>query len=465
MTSLRSIFRGGKSHGNKPPTRDLTTGNPFRLILSYSLPLFFGNLFQQLYSMADTVIVGRLLGANALAAVGSTGPMNFLVLGFVSGITAGCAVITAQRFGAKDESGVRRSVAMNIMLNALFCIIITVISVATVNPVLSLVNTPQEIFADASGYITIIFSGIGTMILYNVAACLLRAVGDSKSPLYFLIIASILNIALDIVFIYFFGWGVAGAAWATVVSQGISGIVSVIYIAKRFPILCVKKNDFAFHVSFARQHLQIGIPMALQFSITAVGVVILQGALNVFGPVKIAAFTAVQKVEQLPVVFAMTLGVTMANYTGQNIGAHKLERIKEGTKQGVVIALGGAVIGIAIVLSFYEPLISLFLKNPEAELMAAAKQYLFLTCVFFPPLFVIFIFRNVLQSMGKSFMPLMTGVLELVARAVVAYTLPHYIGFLGVCLAEPAAWLSAAIMLAISYMVIIRKYKMPPEFA
>src|SRR5574344_858065 len=254
-----------KKHSAKKSGMDMTTGEPFKLILFYSLPLILGHIFQQFYNMCDTIIVGRLLGPDALAAVGNTGPMNFLVLGFLFGVTSGCAVITAQRFGAHDEAGLRRSVAMNIMLNGAICIVFTITSCLLTMPLLKAINTPAEVLNQSFTYIFIIFLGIPTIVLYNCAACILRAVGDSKTPLYFLILSSILNIFLDIFFILYFKMGVAGAAWATVISQAIAGIPSVIYIIVKFPILHLKPSDFVWENWFASCHLKIGCPMAFQF--------------------------------------------------------------------------------------------------------------------------------------------------------------------------------------------------------
>lgn len=439
--------------------KDMTTGSPFKLIFLYSIPLLIGNIVQQLYSMADTIIVGRLLGTNALAAVGTTGPMNFLVIGFVTGLTAGFAVITAQRFGAKDENGVKRSVAMNIMLNGLSAVIMTAASILSVNPILRAINTPESVFTGAAAYITIIYIGIPAIILYNATACLLRALGDSKSPLYFLVISALLNIVLDVLFIAVFHTGVAGAAWATVISQACAGVASLIYMIVRFPILRTRRCDYAWNNWFAWQHLKIGLPMAFQFSITAIGVIVLQGALNVFGAEKIAAYTAAQKVEQLIAVAAGTFGVTMANYTGQNLGARKLDRIKEGTNKSCLLTIAVSLLSMAISMIFSDQLTGLFVKGDVPEVIAASRQYLHITAVFYPALFIIFIYRNVLQSMGKGFMPLMAGVFELVARTVAAYTLPVVWGYAGICYAGPFAWIVAALPLFIAYSVIIRTFK------
>ena len=441
-------------------TRDMTEGNPFKLIFFYSIPVILGNLFQNFYSMADSIIVGRLLGTHALAAVGNTGPMTFLILGFISGLTSGFAVITAQAFGSKNQNELKRSIAMNVILNVAFGLFFTFLALITNRPLLEMINTPEEIIADSKLYLDIIYSGIFATVLYNATSCILRAVGDSKTPLVFLIFSSILNIILDIILIKYTDLGVAGAAYATVIAQLISGILSVIYILIRYPELHVKKEHFAWSTSFASRHLKIGMPMAFQFSITAIGVIVLQGALNKFGPNVIAAFTAANKVEQLIAVAAFSFGTVMANYTGQNFGARKLDRIKAGTNAGTILTLCFSVISMLIAFIFPEQLTSLFVDSASAgyeDVIKYSREYLFLTAMFYPPLFLIFIFRNVLQSIGKTFMPLMGGVFELLARTVCAFTLPLFWGYAGICLAGPAAWLSAAIPLFISYLVIIKK--------
>lgn len=447
----RSVSSAGK---------DMTVGEPFKLIILYSIPLLLGNLFQQMYSMVDTIIVGRMLGTNALAAVGNTGPMNFLILGFVSGVTSGFAVITAQRFGAKDGKGLKSSVAMNITLNLAVTIILTAIACSTAYPILKVINTPDEIINDSFHYIEVIYIGIIATVLYNATACILRALGDSKSPVIFLIISSLLNIILDIVLIKVMG--VVGAAWATVISQAIAGLMSIIYMAKKYPILHISKKDFTWNTWFAFQHLKIGLNMAFQFSITAIGVIVLQGALNVFGPIKMAAYTAAQKVEQLVCVAAQTIGVTMANYGGQNFGAKKVDRIKDGTNKACIISITLSIISLILAWTLSDQLTGLFInKNQEnySEVLEAARTYLHICGIFFPTLFLLFIYRNILQSIGKGFWPLMGGVAELVARTVASFTLPHIFGFAGICAAGPCAWVLATYPLAIAYYVMMRHFK------
>lgn len=441
-------------------THDMTEGNPFKLIFFYSIPVLLGNLFQNFYSMADSIIVGRLLGTNALAAVGNTGPMNFLIIGFICGLTSGFAVIAAQAFGAKNHDELKRSIAMNIILNTFFGIIFTILALLTNKPLLELINTPEEILKDSKLYLNIIYSGLFATILYNATSCILRAVGDSKTPLYFLILSSILNIILDIVLIKYTNLEVAGAALATVIAQLISGLLSVILIIKKYPELHAKKEHFTWCTSFASKHLKIGAPMAFQFSITAIGVIVLQGALNKFGPSVIAAYTAAGKVEQLIAVAAGSFGVVMANYAGQNYGAKRIDRIRSGTRAGTILTLGFSILSMLIAFVFPEQLTSLFVNTTSSgysDVIKYSKEYLFLTAIFYPPLFLIFIFRNVLQSIGKTFMPLMGGFFELIARSACAFILPIFIGYAGICFAGPVAWLSAAIPLLISYIVIIRR--------
>lgn len=441
----------------KQNMKDMTKGEPFKLILSFSIPLLLGNIFQQFYSMVDTIIVGKIIGTHALAAVGTTGPLSFLVLGFAMGITSGFAVLVAQRFGAGDEKGLRKAVTSASTLMILFTIALTLLSVLGTKALLRLINTPDDIFEDAYRYIVVIFGGMVTMMLYNFLACILRALGDSRTPLYFLIIASVLNIVLDLTFIVNFHMGVAGAAWATVISQGLSGVLCFFYISKKFPILRLHKEDWKAERWMYTRHLYIGLPMAFQFSITAVGTVILQGALNLFGSTKIAAYTAAGKVEQLVTQPAGTFGVTMANYSGQNLGADRVDRIKEGVTKCSILTLGFSVLASVILYTLGEPLTSLFIDGNQPEVMEAAMQYLHISALFMPFLNLIFVYRNMLQGVGRSLMPLLAGVFELFARGIAAFMLPARIGFAGICMAGPIAWMSAAIPLGITYFIVIRR--------
>ena len=432
-------------------TKDMTTGNPIKLILTFSIPLLIGNIFQQFYSMADTIIVGRFLGVNALAAVGSTGSLVFLVNGFVIGLTSGFAVLVSQKFGAHDKEGVKRAFASSLILSSIMTIVVTAISVVSAKPLLELMNTPSNIMDDALSYIIIIYAGNIAIIFYNMLSSILRALGDSKTPLYFLIISSLLNIVLDIVFITSFSMGVAGAAYATIISQGISAVLCAIFIVKKFPILKLKKKHWKIRKDYVQTQLKIGIPMALQFSITAAGAVVLQSALNNLGSKIIASYTAASKVQQLVMQPAVTFGVAMATYSGQNLGAGKIDRIKEGVKKCTMISIIISIASTIIVVLFGGAFTKMFISGNDLEVIETAKHYLNTVSIFYIPLGLIFIYRNTLQGIGESFVPMMAGVAEMVARIVVAFTLPNLLDFTGIALADPVAWIAAAVPLGINY--------------
>lgn len=432
-------------------TKDMTTGNPVKLILFFSIPLLIGNIFQQFYSMVDTIIVGRFLGVKALAAVGSTSSMSFLILGFILGLCSGFSVLISQRFGANDDEGLKEAVASSIILSASMAVIITLISIFTAKPLLHLMNTPSDIINNSYSYIVIIYAGTVTAFFYNMISSILRALGDSKTPLYFLIVSSILNIILDLVFIINVKMGVAGAAYATVISQGVAGLLCLIYTAKKFPILKLEKKHFKVASKHFVSHLKIGIPMALQFSITAIGIIILQTAINSFGSDVVAAHTAASKVEQLVMQPSVTFGVTMATYCAQNLGAKNIERIKDGVKKCTIINIVIGLISGSILILFGEFFIKMFVSNADSSVIDTAKLYLSTVSIFFIPLSLIFIYRNALQGMGYTFVPMMAGAYELLARTVVAFTLPAFIGYLGICIASPVAWFSAAIPLVFDY--------------
>lgn len=438
-------------------TNDMTKGNPLKIFIWFSIPLLIGNIFQQLYSMVDTIIVGRFVGVDALAAVGSTGSMFFLVNGMVIGLTSGFSVLVSQKFGAKNETEIRKSVASNITLTLISAIIITVIALIVKRPLLDLMNTPKNIFKDANTYITIIYIGISTQIAYNMAAGILRALGDSKTPLYFLIISSIINIILDLVFIVKFKLGVAGAAYATNISQGLSAMLCLIYSYRKYQVLRLKKEDFKVEKDYYKTHLKIAIPMGLQFSVTGVGIIIVQGAVNVFGSNVIASYTAASKVLQLVMQPLISFGVTIATYAGQNLGAKRFDRIKKGVKVMNKISIITSLIAGAILVLFSKYFVMLFIENPSAEIIGYTQEVLNYSAVFMIFLGFIFVYRNVLQGMGESFVPMMAGFYELAARSVVAFILPKFIGFTGICLADPIAWIAAAVPLMFTYYRNIKK--------
>jgi len=438
-------------------TKDMTKGVPWKLILFFTIPILIGNIFQQFYNMADTIIVGRFVDIDALAAVGTAGPALFLMLGFAIGMTGGFGIIAAQKFGANDDEGVRYSVATSIILCSAITVILTLISMLTANALLKLMNTPENILDEALLYMIIMYAGTGTIIYYNMIASILRALGDSKTPLYFLCISSLLNIILDLALIIIFHMGVAGAAVATVISQLISAVLCTFYTARKYKILRLKKRHFKINKVLVASHLKLGIPMALQSSITAVGVMILQAALNVFGSDVIAAYTAANKVEAIIMQIFNSLGLTMATYCGQNMGANQIGRIKQGVKSSTFMCLAGSGIGICINVFIGSFLTGLFMNEVNIEILRYAQQYLNIVAAFYPALAILFLYRNVLQGVGDSLFPMLGGVTEFIARLLIIFTLPVVWGYLGVCLASPVAWLAAAALLVIRYWVWIKK--------
>jgi putative MATE family efflux protein len=432
-------------------TKDMTVGNPTKLILTFSVPLLIGNIFQQFYNMVDAIVVGQFIGVEALAAVGATGSLMFLVLGFVMGITSGFGIPIAQSFGANDEKRLKHYIVMSFYLSLATTLVVTVAATLLTRPLLMLLRTPYDIIDGAYTYLIIIYGGIGAMIFYNMLACILRAVGDSRTPLYFLVLASILNIILDLLFIAGFSMNVEGAALATVIAQAVSAILCFVYIRKKHSFLKMEKEDLIFSFTSTKYLFKIAIPMALQFSITAVGTMILQTAINGLGSITVAAYTAASKVEQLVVQPFISLGVTMATYTGQNLGAGQTERIKQGLNRCIWITIAFAMMGSITVFFFGESIVRLFINDGNELVISQAKQYLFTAIVFFIPLGMIFIYRNVLQGMGETFVPMLAGLAELVARAFVAFAFVGVFGYSAICFASPMAWVAAAALLMIFY--------------
>lgn len=440
-------------------TGDLTHGSPTRVILRYSLPIILGNVFQQVYNAVDTVIVGRLVGYEALAGVGITTGLTFLVFGFVAGITSGLGILTAQFFGAGDIAGVRRSVGTSIIISAALSVVLTVLTASLAGPLLRLIGTGPEIYPHAYGYLFIVYAGVVSQVAYNLIACILRALGDSVTPLYFLIYSSVANVIFDLLFIGLFGWGARGAAVATVLAQIVSAVTCFIYAFRKYPELKISGDDFRTSWQFIWSHLRIGLPMALQFSITAIGIVLLQSALNRFPPTYIAGFTAASKIQHLGSLTAISFGVAIANYAGQNYGAGDIARVRKGVNVTLFLTLCVCAVASTLMVVFARPLTSLFI-NPETagyieDIYQSSHNYLVVSAIFFPFLFVLFIYRNALQGVGLTFWPLMAGVLELLLRSTLSFILPEKMGYPGIPLVDVSAWIGACIMLAISYYALM----------
>ncbi len=436
---------------------DMTKGSPLKLISRFIIPLIIGNIFQQLYSMVDTIIVGRFVGVDALAAVGATGSICFLILGFTQGLTTGFTVLTAQRFGASDLDGMRKSIANAAFLSVAVTILMTTLSISCMDWLLTIMNTPADIYTMTKEYIVIICAGICCSVLYNILASILRAIGNSVVPLVLLVISSVLNIVLDYVLIVYVHMGVGGAAMATVISQGVSGILCLIYIIKKVPFLHVAKHHWSPDIQCMGNQLRIGIPMALQFSITAIGTILVQSALNLLGSVVVASYSVSCKVEQLVTQPFLAMGATMATYSAQNRGINDLDRIRKGVRIANIMSAIYAVVVYFVVCAILPYAIRLFITEDIDMVYGYAKIYIELCGLFFIPLGMIFIYRNTMQGCGYAFLPMMGGVVELVVRSVVAFVAARMLSYVGVCIANAGAWLGAGIFLWICYAFVLKK--------
>ena len=442
---------------SKAIEKDMTKGSPFGLILSFTVPVIIGNVFQQLYNMVDAVIVGRFVGVNALAAVGMSGSIIFCILGFLNGVSAGFTVLTAKSFGAGQIDKMKRSVYSACILCLCMTALLTVLSTSCLRGLLHLINTPEDIFREAYTYLFITFLGIWTQVLYNLMASLLRAIGNSKVPLYFLLFAVGLNVVLDLLFIIGFHMGTPGAAIATVLSQGTAGILCLIYILRQVPLLHVDKKNRVLEKEAVKFQIRIGLPMGLQFSITASGMIILQGALNNFGSKAVAGFTSAMKVMQVINQVMISMGTTMATYASQNMGAHRLDRIRKGQRAAIGMMTAYSVF-IGLVLFFFgKYIVRIFIAGGQADVLIYPEQYFSIASPFMLVLASIFIYRNILQGMGFGFIPMMAGVAELGARSLAAYIASHYVSFTGICLADPFAWVAAAVPLFLTYLWTMKK--------
>nr|WP_288295312.1 MATE family efflux transporter [uncultured Granulicatella sp.] len=441
--------------------KDMTSGKPIKLIWNFTIPLLIGNLFQQLYNMADTFIVGRTIGVHALASVGSTGSIIFLILGFANGLTAGLAIPLAQRYGAKNYSGVKRSFYVSILISAVVAILLTILSMVFCRQILEIMQTPVEIIDGAYDYLMVIFAGIFSSMAFNLLSNIFRSIGDAKTPLYFLVIACIMNIILDVVFIAGFGMGVEGAGYATVLSQIFSALACILYIWKKIPILRLNSKDFVAESSDVKEHVRISFPMAFQSSIIAIGAIIIQITLNQLGATAVAAYTAAQKIDQVAILPMMSFGVTMATFVAQNYGAKKYDRIWRGVRDCIKLSLTFA-ISVGIILNVFSPIfIRAFVGVGHEEVVELGAIYFITNGTMYSLLSLLFIYRYTLQGVGKTFTPTVAGIMELCMRAFAAVVLSNLYGYTGATMANPLAWLGSLIPLMIAYYLF--KNKFPKE--
>lgn len=441
----------------KKGTKDLTHGNPMKLILNFGLPLLFGLVFQQLYNLVDSIIVGQILGVNALAAVGSTGSINFMVLGFCIGVCNGFAIPVAQSFGAKDMTEVKRYIANSCWMSVIFSVGLTVLIGVFTHKILELMNTPASIIEDAYTYIFIIFMGIPLIFLYNMVSAILRSLGNSVAPLVFLICSSVLNIILDLIMIK--PMGVAGASVATITAQGISGIVSLIYMIIKYKHLDFKKDDWKLRGRHAKNLCGTGVPMGLQYSITGIGSIILQTSVNGLGEAVVASVAAGSKITVFLICPFDAMGTTMATYGGQNVGAKRLDRIHQGLKSCLLLGVIYSIFSLLVIIFAGRSLALLFVSKSETEiinyiyrfLLGNAACYVFLACVN--------IFRFLIQGLGYSAFAVIAGICEMVGRGLAGFVLVPKFGFFFVSIASPLAWIFADMFLIPAYFYVMKRLK------
>ena len=423
--------------------KDMTNGSPSRHILGFAVPMLFGMLFQQFYNLVDTIIVGKTLGVEALAGVGATGSINFMIIGFCMGVCNGFVIPVAQCFGAKKPADLRKYVFNGYICSIVFAIVLTLASVIFCRRILIVMNTPADIIDHAYNYIVVIFIGIPTVFLYNMVSGVIRSLGDSKTPVVFLVLSSIINVVLDFFLILVCKMGVAGAGWATVTSQLISGLTCLIYMYKKYDILKGDKSERVLDRRFITNLCMNGVPMGLQYSITAIGSTILQAAVNTLGSTYVAAMTAGSKMFNFTCCPFDAIGSTMATYAGQNVGAAKIKRLGQGVRSAMII---GSVYSVLSLIALYfttDYIALLFVNASETTIIALTRQFILASACFYIPLTGVNVVRFCIQGMGFSVFAISAGILEMIGRAFAAIILIPSIGFMGACLASPIAWIAA----------------------
>ena len=433
--------------------KDLTEGEPAKLIFFFTMPLIAGNIFQQLYGFVDTLIVGRFLGVNALAAVGCTGALMFLMLGFVMGMTSGLSIYTGQRFGAKDMLGIRQSVVACTIISLIASLILTIIGVSFCREMLELMETPPEIIEGAYSFISIIYSGMLGFVMLQMQTNLIRSLGDSKMPTVIQASTLSINILLEPIAIIVLDGGIPGAALATIVSLTIGNIICWLYIKKRVPILHTQREDWKFDKKILWEHARIGLPMGFQSSIIAIGTVVLQSALNGLGPIAVAATSAAMRVDGIAVMPMMSFGVAIAAYTAQNYGARKFARIAEGVKKCIYMSCSFSIFIAIVMIAFGPDVMRMFVGDGQQQIIDYGQQFFIINGACYWILSLLFIFRFTLQGLGQSVVPTIAGVMELIMRVLAAIFLVKALGYVGACMASPLAWLGACIPLTVAFFM------------
>ena len=435
-------------------TKEMTSGAPLPLILNFTLPLLLGNLLQQTYSLVDASIVGKYLGIDSLASVGASSSVIFLILGFCGGCGAGFGIPIAQKFGARDYVSMRRLVATSLKLSIFISLSVAVVTSLTTGTILHAMKTPESIFQGAYDYLLVTFIGVPCAFLYNMLSSIIRALGDSKTPFWFLLFSTIMNILLDLFCIIVLDWGVRGAAIATLISQGVSAILCYLYMRKKFDVLKMEADDMKFRPELAKLMLSIGVPMGLQFSITAIGSIMLQSSNNALGTACVAAFTAAARIKMFCICAIDSLGMAMATYSGQNYGAGRPDRIWLGIKASfVLLAIYIAVVAV-LIWSFVGDAALMFIDPSEIEIISKTSLYMYISVMFFPLLGLLSVLRNSIQGAGYTHLAMFSGVSEMIARGLVSVVAVPIWGYTAVCYGDPVAWLFACLFLVPAFRFV-----------
>ncbi len=439
---------------------DMTTGKPIKKIMFFMIPILIGNLFQQFYNMADMIIVGNVLGDNALAAIGVSAPIySFMFIGIIFGITCGFSIVTAKYAGADHWDMVRKAVGNSLVLTIIFSIILTVAVDIFLPDWLLLLNTPPEVYDDAYQYIRVILAALMITFLYNTLAGILRAIGNSKAPLIFVIISAAINIALDYLFVAVFRTGIVGAAYATVIAQLVSVVLCLVYIIKKCPMLKITREDLKLKANIIKELLSMGFSMGVMYSIVYIGTVILQTAINGLGTTIVTAHITARKADELFMTIGGAISSTIATYTAQNIGAGKIERIRSGMKSSLLVMFGYSIVITGITYLFGDNIIKLISGTTNADIIKNASDYLNFNIPFYPVLFILLIVRSVLQGMGHGFVPVCASALELVGKVAAAFLLVGLFGYFGIIICEPIIWTVGAIFVSVSFIILVPKEK------
>ena len=442
---------------SKTASLNMTEGSILRNLIWFAVPVLIGNIFQQLYNIADTAIIGNILGDTALAAVGAAAPVYGLMIGFAGGLTNGFAVVIARFFGAGDERGVKRSVALTYLLSAVIAFVLTVASLIALHPLMASLKTPHEIIGDTEKYMRAIMLFSAVTIAYNMFAGMMRALGNSKTPLYFLIVSTFVNIGLDFLFVGAFKMGIAGAAYATVISQGVSVALCIWYVVKKCRVLLFSRRELTLDKPLLSDLATTGMSMGLMYAIVSVGSVILQGAVNSFGTTTITAHTAARKIDDIFMLPLGTIALASSSFASQNFGAGKMDRVKKGIKYSIFIALGWSAFSIIVAVLFRRPMIRALTGTSDPAVIATASKYIVWNISFFFVLSFLLVLRSSLQGVGRKLVPVTGSAVEFALKIVAAAVFAPKLGYFGICISEPVIWIACAAIVIADYMLFTRR--------